>query len=131
LLIIGGTTSSGRSRTRGVAGAYWSSSNTGVRSTTAPGVAPMFCPTVNAERSTIEGMRGGCAMSRVKLRAPRARLRPPVSTVALSTAGLVSGAFVGASASTAFSSAKRTRRSLVQSRPASSISPSTAAPVAR
>src|SRR4051812_47432316 len=91
----------------------------------------MFFPTVNADRSTMEGTRGGRAMSRAKLREPRTKLRPPVSTAALSAVGFRSGAFVGASASTTFSAAKRIRRSLRQSSRASSIRRSTVRPVAR
>jgi hypothetical protein len=131
LLIIGGVSSSGSSRTFGVCGLYWMSSNTGQRSTTAPGVTAMSSPIVNADVSTIEGIRGGVRMSRAKLPAPRTKLRPPVSSAALSTAGLVMGALDGASASSTFSAAKRTWRSLRQSSPASQISPSTAWPAAR
>ena len=131
MLIIGGVSSSGDSCTFEVCGLYCRSSNTGVRSTTAPGVTAMSSPTVNADVSTIDGMRGGLAMSRAKFAAPRAKLRPPVSSAAFSTAGLVSGALEGASASSTFSTAKRTWRSLRQSSPASSISPSTAWPAAR
>ena len=70
-------------------------------------------------------------MSRAKLAAPRTRFRPPVSITALSTAGLVSGALDGASASSTFSAMKRTRRSERQSRSASQISASTVRPAAR
>ena len=131
MLIIGGVSSSGSSRTFAVWGLYWMSSKTGLRRTTAPGVTAMSSPIVNADVSTIDGMRGGLRMSRAKLPAPRTKLRPPVSSAALSTAGLVIGALEGASASSTFSAAKRIWRSLRQSRPASSISPSSARPVAR
>ena len=91
----------------------------------------MLRPTSKALRSTIEGRRGGRAMSRAKLRPPRTKFRPPVSTAALSAAGLVNGLFVGARASTTFSAEKRMRRSLRQSRSASAISRSTVPPAAR
>ncbi len=122
MLIIGGTSSNGRSRTCSVCGVYWMSSNTGVRSTTAPGVIARSPPTSNASGSTIVGIRGGVAMSRARLAAPRAKLRPPVSMKAFSAVGFVKGPFDGASASRTFSAAKRTRRSARQSRFASQIS---------
>jgi hypothetical protein len=131
LLIIGGVTSSGRSRTFDVCASYCRSSKTSVRSTTAPGVTARFSPTSNADLSTIAGMRGGRRMSRAKLRAPRVRLRPPVSSTAFSAAGFVTGRFEGATASSTFSAAKRTRRSARQSRSASQMSLSAARPVAR
>jgi hypothetical protein len=90
LLTIGGTISSGCSRTVGVWGAYRISSNNSVRRTTAPGVAAMLTPISNPSRSTLAGSRGDEAMSRAKLRAPRARLAPRCSPVARSAAGLVS-----------------------------------------
>ena len=110
---------------------YCSSSNTGVRSTTAPGVTAMLSPTSNAEVSTIDGIRGGLDMSRAKFAIPRTKFWPPVSSATFITAGFDSGALEGASASSRFSAANRTCRSLRQSRPASLISPSTACPAAR
>jgi hypothetical protein len=70
-------------------------------------------------------------MSRAKFAAPRRKLRPPVSSASLITAGLASGALLGASASSTFSIAKRTWRSLRQSSPASPTRQSSAWPVAR
>ena len=115
-------------RTFAVCGWYWISSNTSVRLTTWPGVTAMFLPTSNSEVSTIVGMRGERAMSRTSWAEPLTRLAPPWSSVALSTAGLAAGKFVGASADTTLSVAKRTRCSSAQSRSASSIRPSSEEP---
>ena len=71
------------------------------------------------------GIRGDLAMSLTNFFAPLVRLVPPLSSVALSTAGLPAGKLVGASAPTTLSAAKRSLRSSCQSRSASSISPST------
>ena len=113
-------------------GSYWISSNTGVRSTTAPGRDRDVL--ADREGRRVDHRRDARRPATCRARscaAPRTKLRPPVSSAALSAAGLVSGALVGASASSTFSAAKRTRRSLRQSRPASSISPSTVLPAAR
>ena len=101
------------------------SSNSSVRSTTAPGVTARSSPTVNAFVSTIAGMCGGLRRSCTRLALPCTRLRPPVSSVAFSAAGLSAGKFVGASASRTFSALKRTRRSARSSSPASEIRSST------
>ena len=98
-------------------GSYWMSSNSSVRSTTAPGVTARSSPTVNAFVSTIAGMCGGLRRSWTRLALPCTRLRPPVSSVAFSAAGFSAGKFVGASASRTFSALKRTRRSARSSRP--------------
>ena len=112
-------------------GSYWMSSNSSVRSTTAPGVTARSSPTVNAFVSTIAGMCGGLRRSWTRLALPCTRLRPPVSSVAFSAAGLSAGKFVGASASRTFSALKRTRRSARSSSPASEIRSSTVLPAAR
>ena len=70
MLIVGGMSSSGTARTDSVCGRYWISSKTSVRSTTLPGVAARFPPTLNLLVSTVAGSRGGRDMSRTKL--PRA-----------------------------------------------------------
>jgi hypothetical protein len=107
--MVGGAMSSGISRTSSVCGRYWISSNTSVRSTTAPGVTATVRPTSNGDGSTISGMRGGVAMSRSKLRLPRARLPPAVSMTAFADDGFTSGTLLGDNASTTFSMRKRTR----------------------
>jgi hypothetical protein len=91
----------------------------------------MSRPTANAERSTISGIRGGAAMSRRKLRLPRARLPPAVSIAALADAGFTSGRLLGDAAATRFSTRKRTRCSSRQPSPASPTSAPAARPVAR
>ena len=58
MLIVGGTNSSGTSWTCSVAGRYWISSNTSVRSTTDPGVTARFPPTSNLLTSTLAGRCG-------------------------------------------------------------------------
>jgi hypothetical protein len=85
----------------------------------------MFSPISNSEVSTMFGIRGDFAMSLTNFFAPLVRLVPPLSSVALITAGLAAGKFVGASASTTLSAAKRSRRSSCQPRSASSIRPLT------
>ena len=129
--MVGGTSSSGTSRTCSVRGRYWISSNTSVRSTTAPGVTAMLRPTSNAEESTISGIRGAVARSRSRLTPPRTRLTPPVSMAALADAGLTSGRLLGDSASMRFSAANRTRLSSRQSSAASLTSCSAVCPAAR
>jgi hypothetical protein len=130
-LIIGGTMSTGVERTVSVAGRYCSSSNESVRSTTEPGETPRVSPTWKAERSTMLGTRGGDARSDARLRAPRTKLRPPVSTAVLSACGLASGRFDGASASMRFSAMKPTRSALAQSSCASPTSARAVALLAR
>jgi hypothetical protein len=131
LLIIGGTITSGCSRTCSVVGRYWMSSNAGRRRTTAPGVRARFSPTAKADVSTMDGIRGGRDMSPANLRAPRTKFMPPVSIAAFRTAGFSTGLLLGAAASSRFSATKRTRRSAFQSRSASQTSWSTVRPVAR
>jgi hypothetical protein len=105
---------------------YWISSNTSVWRTTEPGVSARLPPTSNREVSTFCGSRGGDAKSAAKRFAPRTRLPPPSSTIALSTVGFDHGKFVGASASSTLPAAKRAWRSVFQSSSASEMTPSTA-----
>src|SRR6266536_3251769 len=93
--MVGGTSSSGTCRTVGVCGAYWISSNTSVRNTTAPGVAPRLSPTAKSEPSTICGMRGALAMSRSRFSPPRRKFIPPLSIAALNEAGFNTGTLLG------------------------------------
>ena len=123
--------SSGICRTVAVAGRYWISSNTGVRSTTDPGVMARSAPTSNASGSTIFGTRGGAAMSLAKCRRPARMLPPPVSIAAFSATGLSSGLLLGAIASTRFSSTKLTRWVSAQSRSASAARPPAVSVAAR
>jgi hypothetical protein len=75
-------------------------------------------PTSKAEVSTIAGIRGEAAMSRMRLRPPRSRLAPPVSMTALAEAGLTSATLLGEAAWRRFSARKRMRCSSRQPRPA-------------
>jgi hypothetical protein len=129
--MVGGTISSGISRTRSVCGRYWISSSTSVRRTTAPGVTAMVRPTSKGDLSTISGIRGGAAMSRRKASPPRARFSPPLSMAAFAEAGFSSGTLLGDSASTRFSRTNRIRSSSRQSRSASSTSRSAVRAAAR
>ena len=129
--MVGGTSRSGTSRTDGVTGLYWISSNTSVRSTTAPGETARLPPMVNADVSTICGMRGAVAMSRNRFSPPRAKFSPAVSTAALTEAGFSNGTLLGASAANRFSARNRTRRSSRQSSSPSSMSPPTVPAAAR
>ena len=131
MLITGGTTSSGRSRTAAVAGAYWISSNTGVRSTTEPGVTARSTPTSNASGSTIDGTRGGAARSPARRRVPASTLPPPVSMAAFQNAGFSTGLLLGARASARLVSWKLTRSPSAQSSPASACSSASVAVPAR
>ena len=70
-------------------------------------------------------------MSRTNSRAPRTKLRPPVSIASLSTSGLTSGALAGASASTMFCAMNRSLRSSAQSSSASPMTLSTVSSTAR
>ena len=63
---------------------------------------------LNADVSTIDGIRGGLAMSRAKLAAPRTKFRAAGVERAFSTAGLVSGALTARARRATFSTAKRT-----------------------
>ena len=83
--------SSGNWCTAGVAGWYWMSSQTSGRATTAPGVTARSLPIVNASGSTMVGMCGAEAISEIRARAPRTRLRPPVPMNAFHATGLSSG----------------------------------------
>ena len=83
-----------------VCGSYWISSIRSLRNTTLPGVAAMFLPTVNADRSTLRGSPPLVVRSVMKFRTPRMRLTPPVSNARLRAAGLVARKLVGARAST-------------------------------
>ena len=131
MLITGGTISSGTCRTVSVTGRYWISSNTGVRSTTDPGVTARSTPTSNASGSTIDGTRGGTAMSDRKFRRPATALPPPVSSAALTAAGFSSGLLLGASASIRLVSTKLTRSLSASSSPASATTPATLSAAAR
>ena len=131
MLIVGGMIISGTSCTVSVLGAYWISSKTSVRCTTAPGVAARFSPTVNFEVSTLAGRRGGVDTSRSRFRAPFTRLAPPSSMVTFSAAGLDHKKFVGASASAIFSATNRSSPSAAQSSSASPISSPVVATAAR
>ncbi len=89
MLIQGGTIKSGRRWTVGVAGAYWMSSIRSFLKITLPGVAATVSPTVNPFRSVIR-MRSSPlprSMSSRRLASPLIRFSPPLSSVALSTAG--------------------------------------------
>ena len=114
-----------------MAGRYWISSNTSVRSTTAPGVTARSAPTLNASGSTIDGIRGGAAMSAAKCRRPATTLPPPVSIAAFSAAGLSTGLLLGASASITLRSTKPARSVSAQSRSASCARPSAVCAAAR
>src|SRR5512132_4571660 len=131
LLIVGGTTSSGTRCTLGVRGRYWSSSKTGVRSTTAPGVTARSAPTSKASAVTMVGTRGGVVRSPARCRAPRTRLPPPESISAFQKTGLVSGWLLGASACTKLSTINRSRSASRHSRSASATSSSAVRPAAR
>ena len=74
------------------------SSATGSRATTAPGVTARSRPTSKAPGSIIDGIAPLWRTSWTKLRAPRARLMPPVSKARLRAAGLLIRKFVGAAA---------------------------------
>ena len=97
--MVGGTSSNGVVLTSLVVGVYWISSNTGVRSTTAPGVTARSSPTENSSLATMLGTRGATAMSPTRFRRPRTMLAPPVLTTSLSAAGFSHGRFEGAAAS--------------------------------
>ena len=129
--MVGGTISSGTCRTVAVAGRYWISSNTGVRSTTFPGVTARSTPTSNASGSTMDGTRGGAAISETKCRKPARALPPPVSMAAFTAAGFSTGLLLGASASTRLVSAKPTRSESAQSRSVSATTPSAVCAAAR
>jgi hypothetical protein len=131
LLIVGGMISSGVVRTESVWGWYWMSSNTGVRSTTAPGVRARSVPTSKASAGTIEGTRGGPAMSRMRLPVPRRALPPPESIAAFQATGLSSGLLLGERASTRLLAMNVTRSESRHSIGTSCTRPSTAVPVAR
>ena len=79
---------------------YWISSNTSVRSTTAPGVTARSTPTSKASGSTIDGTRGGAG--EVADEAPTALEQVAAAGVeaAFSTIGLSNGLLLGAEAST-------------------------------
>ena len=122
---------SGTSYTVSVLGAYWISSKTSLRCTTAPGVAARFSPTVNFEVSTLAASRGGVDMSRSRFRAPFTRLAPASSIVTFSAAGFDHKKFVRASASAIFSATNRSSPSAAQSSSASPISSPVVATAAR
>ena len=129
--MVGGTSSSGTARTVGVCGAYWISSNTSVRRTTAPGLTPRLPPTAKADVSTICGIRGGWARSFTRFSPPRTKLSPPDSRAARTDSGLTTATLLGASAWSRLSARNRTRWSSRQPSSAPVISSSTVRPVAR
>src|SRR5215469_11249547 len=114
-----------------VDGWYWISSNAGVRSTTAPGVAARSAPTVKASGGTIDGTRGGCDRSPSRFLVPDTMLPPPVSITSFHASGDSSGLLLGARASTRLETANRMRSASRQSSGAASTSPSAADPPAR
>ncbi len=85
----------GRWYTCSVVGWYCMTSPTSSRCTTAPGESARSLPTLNASRSTIEGMPPLWRRSPTKLRTPRTRLMPPVSNARLIAAGLLAKKLVG------------------------------------
>jgi hypothetical protein len=91
-------TRTGRPYTSSVVGVYWRTSATSSLATTAPGVTARSRPTSKAPGSVIDGIPPLWRTSRTKLRAPRARLMPPVSKARLRAAGLLIRKFVGAAA---------------------------------
>jgi hypothetical protein len=107
------------------------SSNSSVRSTTAPGDIARFFPTWYGEGSTICGIRGGDAMSETNARAPRTKFIPAVSIAAFHAAGLVTGEFDGDMASMRLSTTNSTRCADAQSRRASSTSVVAVLPLTR
>ena len=114
--------------TTGVAGLYWISSKTSVRSTTAPGDVAIVSPRRKGRRSTVLGMAPLWRTSPARARAPLARLAPFVVTAARSAAGLPSNVLVGARASTTWPTTNRPRSSLLGSRPSRpTVFPATAA----
>jgi hypothetical protein len=131
LLIVGGTIKIGISRTSSVCAAYWISSNTGVRKTTAPGVAAMVVPTSKPLMSTMLGTRGRRDASLTSAFAPRTRFAPRVSMVALVACGFRNTLLGGDNASTRFPTSRRRRLCVWSSSSASSTSCRTVLPVAR
>ena len=102
MLIHGGTISNGRFSTFAVDGVYWISCISAFWSTTLPGVAAMFSPSLNwvlsvmLMRSWLSPLR---SRSPRRFSRPSSRLRPPVSSVARRTSGFVIAKLVGARAS--------------------------------
>ena len=125
------TISSGTARTFSVTGVYLMISTTSLRNTTVPGVAPMFSPSRNERASTCRGVRRPSRTSPSRLRAPRARLAPPVSKARFSAAGLPGRVLVGASALVTMPAANRARSAVRQSTSASATAPVIACSVAR
>ena len=98
MLIQGGRISSGVWCTVSVVGAYWISSISRLRCTTLPGVSARLRPGAKAVASTMLSRPSFRSCSR--LRAPSARLAPPVSMARRSAAGLDSSSSDGLIAST-------------------------------
>ena len=101
--------SSGVADTVSVCGVYRISSNTGVRSTTSPGVSARSTPTRYASGATIVGTRGAAARSLARFRSPFSALTPPESIAAFHATGDSSGLFDGAAASTRLDTRKLVR----------------------
>ncbi len=98
-MIHGGITTNGRSNTSSVVGSYCSTSISSLRNTTRPGVAAVFSPSTNDERSTWLGQPSFFTMSCTKFFSPRTTLVPPVSNARLIAFGLPSTKLVGDSVS--------------------------------
>ncbi len=116
MLIWGGISTRGRSPTVSVAGAYWISSITASRWTTAPGVAATLAPMSKGRGSTWDGMPPLLTRSRARFRSPLTRFWPRVWIVRLMAAGLPARVFVGAAASVSSDSAKSARSAVGRSR---------------
>jgi hypothetical protein len=106
----------------GVTGWYWISSNCWLACTTAPGVTARSRPTANASAATIDGTRGGAAISEARARRPRTVLDPPESMKAFQATGLSAGLLLGAAAAIRLVSRNRSRVSSRQDSSAPSSS---------
>ena len=118
----GGTSSSGRVPTVAVLGAYWISSITSLRYTTAPGDVPTLRPTSNALSSVIEIVP--LPRSATKFSMPSRRLSPRDSRSFSWASGFVDRKFAGDRASTHCWVKKRIRSRVF-------ASPSTASAILR
>ncbi len=103
--------STGCAWTVGVAGVYCSSSIRSLRSTTLPGVTASSWPGRNVTPSCGGLPAAPASRSRHQSVTPPARFAPPVSTVRLSTSGLVQTKLVGLTTSSACRAVKVTIRS--------------------
>ena len=107
---------------RSVCGAYWISSKTSVRSTTAPGVSARFSPTANSLVSTVDGQAREVAHEVARA---AHEVHAALVDALLDDGRVRPREVVGASASSTLPAAKRAWRSSRQSRSASVIRPST------